>query len=154
MLTNSYDRPAKALDSFIFLRSSPAAQLLGARDFIYAHFQLEMECESSSKRAESRKERKSTVKKPKPDQEPAEVTPTKEEQEIKRVEQDLENDAPERGQQTIQGDTPALYAISETHWHERLLQTFQDPRSRRALVCASTAMISQQLCGINTIGLF
>jgi len=33
----------------------------------------------------------------------------------------------------------------------RMNQLFNDDRSRRALVCASTAMISQQLCGINTI---
>jgi len=35
----------------------------------------------------------------------------------------------------------------------RMKQLFKDDRSRRALVCASTAMISQQLCGINTIGM-
>lgn len=35
----------------------------------------------------------------------------------------------------------------------RMRQLFKDDRSRRALVCASTAMISQQLCGINTIGI-
>jgi hypothetical protein len=35
---------------------------------------------------------------------------------------------------------------------KRMNQLFNDDRSRRALVCASTAMISQQLCGVNTIG--
>lgn len=35
---------------------------------------------------------------------------------------------------------------------KRMRQLFSDDRSRRALVCASTAMISQQLCGVNTIG--
>lgn len=45
-----------------------------------------------------------------------------------------------------------LYDIRRTNYFQRLSQTFKDGRSRRALLCASTAMISQQLCGINTIG--
>jgi hypothetical protein len=47
-----------------------------------------------------------------------------------------------------------LYDISGTNYFQRLIQTFRDARSRRALVCASTAMISQQLCGINTISMY
>jgi len=59
-----------------------------------------------------------------------------------------------------QGDPEAgltrepLYDISKTIYFQRLNQTFRDARSRRALVCASTAMVSQQLCGINTIGMY
>lgn len=51
-----------------------------------------------------------------------------------------------------------LYVTSKSkrrflhHFGRGMKQTFVDVRSRRALVCASTAMISQQLCGINTIG--
>ncbi|KAA8648675.1 uncharacterized protein ATNIH1004_004560 [Aspergillus tanneri] len=33
-----------ALESFVLYRPGPAQQLLAARDFIYAHFQLQMEC--------------------------------------------------------------------------------------------------------------
>jgi hypothetical protein len=54
------------------------------------------------------------------------------------------------------GSTPPkpLYhiSISRTNYFQRVFQTFNDARSRRALVCASTAMIAQQLTGINTIG--
>jgi hypothetical protein len=47
-----------------------------------------------------------------------------------------------------------LYDISRTNYFQWLTQTFRDARSRRALVCASAAMISQQLYGINTISTY
>ncbi|EPE32227.1 MFS general substrate transporter [Glarea lozoyensis ATCC 20868] len=148
-------RPSKALDSFILLRPSPAEEFIGARDFIYAHFQLEMECKSSNDRMEKRKQKKEEKRRKKhPSEPPQETTQpkkeeTREEALTEKLRKEKQNEDPERGEQFV--EKPAIYAISETHWIHRVLQTFRDSRSRRALVCASTAMISQQLCGINTI---
>ncbi|RYP10999.1 hypothetical protein DL764_000296 [Monosporascus ibericus] len=86
-------RHRKALDAFTLVRPSPVSNLLAARDFVYAHFQLQAECESIN---------------------------------------------PQRGSQEY---SPAQGASGP----EPL------PLSRRALICASIAMLSQQLTGINTM---
>lgn len=110
------NRHAKALESFTLLRPSPVSELLAARDLIYAHLQLEMECQSMENRR---------------------ATPD---------DKGKENTIEDSGRQR------AYYDISRTNYFQRLSQTFRDGRSRRALVCASTAMIAQQFTGINTIG--
>ena len=110
------NRHAKALESFTLLRPSPVSELLAARDLIYAHLQLEMECQSMENRR---------------------ATPD---------DKGKENAIEDSGRQR------AYYDISRTNYFQRLSQTFRDGRSRRALVCASTAMIAQQFTGINTIG--
>jgi hypothetical protein len=72
----------------------------------------------------------------------------------KEVTQSPKNAEKSRLDPECQGSTglkPPLYATS-SKFFGRMGQTFSDARSRRALVCASTAMISQQLTGINTIG--
>lgn len=138
-------RPAKALESFTLLRPAPVSHLLGARDFVYAHFQLEMECKSINSRAAARKPALApstlalTLGAPKREVPPRQAT----------VKGKKDHDV-ELGQAVSEKES-ALYAMSRTHYHQRLRQCFQDPRSRRALVCASTAMIAQQLCGVNTI---
>jgi hypothetical protein len=115
-----------------------------------------MECKSSNDRAEERKRLKEEKRQKKLGSEPSQETAspktgvTKEGALAEKLRQEKQNEDLERGEQFT--EKPAIYAISETHWIHRLMQTFRDPRSRRALVCASTAMISQQLCGINTIG--
>jgi len=141
-------RPAKALESFTLLRPAPVSHLLGARDFVYAHFQLEMECKSINSRAAARKPAS-----PPPAPAPTPEAPKKEDplrQAI--IEEGKKDHDVELGQAVSDSEKEsALYAISRTHYHQRLRQCFQDPRSRRALVCASTAMIAQQLCGVNTL---
>lgn len=139
-------RPAKALESFTLLRPAPVSHLLGARDFVYAHFQLEMECKSINNRAAARKPAllpSAQALTPK--------APTKEDPLRQAIIEESKKDHDVELGQAVSEQEPALYAISRTHYHQRLRQCFQDPRSRRALVCASTAMIAQQLCGVNTI---
>jgi hypothetical protein len=112
------------------LRPSPVSRLLAARDLVYAHFQLQMECESINKRRALRGARKLD-----------EDFPENE----KKKKDDLES-------QGSTGLKKPLYVTSDSKaFFRRMKQTFNDARSRRALVCASTAMISQQLTGINTI---
>ncbi|EHK97039.1 putative Myo-inositol transporter 2 [Glarea lozoyensis 74030] len=108
-----------------------------------------------SHEARKRKQKKEEKRRKKhPSEPPQETTQpkkeeTREEALTEKLRKEKQNEDPERGEQFV--EKPAIYAISETHWIHRVLQTFRDSRSRRALVCASTAMISQQLCGINTI---
>ena len=60
----------------------------------------------------------------------------------------------EKDPENLTGSTRELssYHILRTSYWQRLGQTLHDARSRRALVCAATAMIAQQLTGINTLG--
>ncbi|KAI9766197.1 MAG: hypothetical protein M1839_005013 [Geoglossum umbratile] len=115
----------KALESFKYLRPSPVSDLLAARDLIYAHFQLEAECQSMI----DERERKH----------PSTVQPNV----------PVAGSDPEKQKAT---DWVPLYYIKKTSFLKRFPQTFGDDRSRRALVCASTVMFAQQLTGINTIG--
>jgi len=126
-----YIRYSKALESFTFLRPSPVSALLAARDFIYAHFQLETECRFMEDRRNTKDQ--ST------DQSDI---PT-------RLGRGGRSDPEKLGVSTQQ---IPLYHISRTNYFQRLSQTFKDARSFRALICASTAMTAQQLTGINTIG--
>jgi hypothetical protein len=125
--------------------------LLAARDFVYAHFQLEMECQSMEERRKARKSAK--------DPTTAEGSAKeKDKEEVKvsgnGVDKSSRNEQDKGDMELPRTGRPAttLYDISRTNYFQRLSQTFKDARSRRALLCASTAMISQQLCGINTIG--
>src|SRR5205814_194114 len=104
--------------------------LLAARDLMYAHFQLETECKFMEDLRGN----------PKYSSEYDMQT---------RLAATAGSD-PEKPKTTTHW--PPLYDISKTNYFQRLFQTFRDDRSRRALVCASTAMIAQQLTGINTIG--
>lgn len=150
------------------LRPSPVARLLAARDLVYAHFQLQMECESINKRRASRIAQKLESKKSKTpaagNEEEAGTEKEKEdpkvsENEVKASSKNEENrrDIEMQGHQGSAGPPRPLYVKSDPGTHvsldffRRIKQTFNDARSRRALVCASTAMISQQLTGINTI---
>jgi hypothetical protein len=64
-----------------------------------------------------------------------------------RLKRDVKGD-----EEKLDEDEEPLYDIKRTNYPKRLFQVFQDGRSRRALVCATTAMVAQQLTGINTIG--
>jgi hypothetical protein len=131
-LTNlEHNRYAKALESFTYLRPAPVSSLLAARDLVYAHFQLE--AENQFMEDEKINKDKATANK----------------DIATRLQQSTRTEI-----EPARDDTKrtASYHISKTMPHQRFAQTFRDPRSRRALVCASTAMISQQLTGINTIG--
>jgi len=156
-------KPLKALESFTMLRPSPFSRLLAARDLVYAHFQLQMECKSINKRREERVVEKALKQKKKQrksgqepqegenDKEPARVTATELTPSDKNGKGKDPNPDPEkRSVREIEGP---LYVTAETRttFFRRMKQTFNDARSRRALVCASTAMIAQQLTGINTI---
>ncbi|OXV10921.1 hypothetical protein Egran_01318 [Elaphomyces granulatus] len=133
-----HGRLPKALETFTFIRPSPVSEFLAARDLIYAHVQLEIECESNLKN-ETETNTNQSKGKGKLEQEVAET-----EGAIKEaIGHDIEL-------QRQEPEMPA-YDISRTDFFRRLYQTFKDGRSRRALLCASTAMISQQLTGINTI---
>jgi MFS family permease len=139
----------KALEAFTFVRPSPVSHLLAARDFVYAHFQLEMECKSM---VERQNKQKSHGKQANPKQEKGKEKEDMDvsEKEVKNGQED-EFDLEAGGTPSSKTPEKPLYDISRTNYFQRLRQTFMDGRSRRALLCASTAMISQQLTGINTI---
>jgi hypothetical protein len=122
-LMRNFFRYSKAFESFKFLRPPPTSALVAARELTYAHFQLQTECQNM----ENSKSGKSNSS----DQHNGKGDPEK---------------TPAILQQTV------LYNISRTNYFQRVSQTFRDARSRRALLCASTAMLAQQLTGINTIG--
>lgn len=153
-------KPLRALNSFTMLRPSPFSRLLAARDMIYAHFQLQMECKSIEKRREERLEEK--TRKLAEKQKVTGVGATSENTRVLVNGKEREGD--EENQPVAKIPMP-LYVTNEketgvfladvilriSSFFRRMKQTFTDSRSRRALVCASTAMISQQLTGINTI---
>ncbi|KAF2746755.1 hypothetical protein M011DRAFT_403878 [Sporormia fimetaria CBS 119925] len=85
-------RLSKALQTFRLLRPGPAEDIIGARDFVYAHFQLETECMLMESKL-----------------------------------------GKENSDRTLD---------------DRIGQV---PRAGRALLCATTVMLAQQLTGVNTI---
>lgn len=127
---NPEHRYAKALESFTYLRPAPVASLLAARDLVSAHFQLE--AEDQFMKAQRNNDTQST----------------RNDIEI-RIRLSMVS---EIEPSTDKANRNASYHISKTKPHQRFGQVIRDPRSRRALVCASTAMVAQQLSGINTIG--
>lgn len=48
-------------------------------------------------------------------------------------------------------DNPYSYHIGVTGYYKRLMELWQNRRCRRALLCASISMITQQFTGVNTI---
>jgi hypothetical protein len=124
MLTK-HPRFVKALESFILLRPKPAAAIIGARDFIYAHFQLETESKLMNSEPRDR-----IV--------PSELNT--------RLHEYQESGRAEAGR-----DGLPLYHVTKTNYLQRLAYFWRVPRARRALTCAVTAMVAQQLTGINTI---
>lgn len=159
-------RYAKALESFTFLRPAPVSSLLAARDLVYAHFQLEaehqfMEAERIHRgKAKTSNEDASTSNEKVTTSNDRATTGNDRATTSNNV-ATASNDISTRLQLStiIETEPPsdntkwtASYHIAKTKPHQRFAQTFRDPRSRRALVCASTAMIAQQLTGINTIG--
>lgn len=145
----------KALDAFTMLRPSPVSRLLAARDMVYAHFQLQMECVSIIKRRESRVARKLAAKQT--SSKGVAMVEEKGKGKAKVLEKDVKQSPKDErktkldleGQDSKPG--PPLYVTSD-NFYRRMIQCFNDARSRRALVCASTATLAQQLTGINTIG--
>lgn len=131
------------------LRPSPVSSLLAARDQVYAHFQLQAECTSIQNRKDPRKQGGQPNEN--------ETQPTNSDNgkgpEVKESpkDNDLESQhptTPEVPLYVTEGGKRRVFP----EFFKRMNQLFSDDRSRRALVCASTAMISQQLCGVNTIG--
>lgn len=121
-------RFAKALESFILLRPKPAATIIGARDFIYAHFQLETE---STLMNSERKDR---------------VVPSGLDTRLRENQNS--------GMAENAGNYMPLYHVNKTTYLQRLAYFWRVPRARRALTCAATVMVAQQLTGINTISEF
>lgn len=156
-------KPLRALDSFTMLRPSPFSRLLAARDMIYAHFQLQMECESIEKRRKERLEEKAHKLAIKEKELGVGVPPGNIRGPLNGTERERDQENPP----AIKTSMP-LYVTNEketgvfladlilriSSFFRRMKQTLNDGRSRRALVCASTAMISQQLTGINTISMW
>ena len=145
----------KALDAFTMLRPSPVSRLLGARDLVYAHFQLQMEYEFIIKRRKIRIARELDVKQTSfkgvaKIEEKEKGQAKMPEKEVKQSLEDEKESKLDLECQSLIGSEPPLY-VTSAKFFGRMRQTFNDARSRRALVCVSTAMISQQLCGINTI---
>jgi MFS family permease len=130
-----HGRLPKALETFTLIRPSPVSEFLAARDLVYAHVQLEIESESNLKNETE--------------------TNTNESKGKGKLEQEVEGATKEAIGRDIELQKQELdmptYDVSRTDFFRRVYQTFKNGRSRRALVCASTAMISQQLTGINTI---
>ncbi|KAH7327545.1 major facilitator superfamily domain-containing protein [Rhexocercosporidium sp. MPI-PUGE-AT-0058] len=150
-------RPVKALESFTMLRPPPVSRLLAARDQVYAHFQLQAECSSIQNRKSSRKfggePNKSSERSPmRNENEKQTASDNGKGPEVKESPRDGDLES----QHQTTPETP-LYVTEGLkrrvfpEFSKRMRQLFNDDRSRRALVCASTAMVSQQLCGVNTI---
>src|SRR5438034_501345 len=124
-------RYSKALQSFTHLRPSPLSMpsslqaLIAARDFIYTHFQLNAERQLMEER---RNAGQSATERADLRAQLADVAHTS------------------RGDSVSRG--LYFHRISKTNYSQRLTQIFKDPRSRRALVCSTVAMASQQLSGI------
>lgn len=121
-------RFAKALESFILLRPKPASAIIGARDFIYAHFQLETESKLMNSEPRDRIP-------------PGDLNT--------RV-----HEYQDSGRAENAGDRLPLYHVNKTNYFQRLAYFWRVPRARRALTCAATVMVAQQLTGINTISEF
>lgn len=132
-----HGRYREALAAFNLLRPGPAGPLIAARDMYYAHSQLDVEARLIARRRAS----------------------------SKRVDEgvDLRERLGERS--TISGGPNAdpenpsertvdvyLYQIRETGYFQRFCQLFSEPRCRRASICAATAMLTQQMTGVNVIG--
>jgi hypothetical protein len=131
------------------LRPSPVSRLLAARDQVYAHFQLQAECISIQKRKDSRKH----GSQPNENEKQPTASDNGKGPEVKESprDNDLESQhrtTPKMPLYVTEGPKRRVFP----EFFKRMNQLFNDDRSRRALVCASTAMISQQLCGVNTIG--
>ncbi|PMD51095.1 uncharacterized protein K444DRAFT_636458 [Hyaloscypha bicolor E] len=151
-------RHAKALESFTMLRPSPVSRLLAARDQVDAHFQLQAECTSIQNRKDSQKlggEPNKTLEPPPMENENEKQTTASHNGKGPELEEspsdgDLESQhptTPENPLYVTDGRKRRVFP----EFLKRMNQLFSDDRSRRALVCASTAMSSQQLCGVNTI---
>jgi hypothetical protein len=119
-------RFARALQSFIYLRPKPVSAIIGARDFVYAHFQLDTE----SKLMQSEPRDKM-------------VTSTL----STRLRELQRGDTERAGNQ----EALPLYHVAKTNYLQRLAYFWRVPRARRALTCATTVMVAQQLTGVNTL---
>jgi hypothetical protein len=156
----------KALESFTMLRPSPVSRLLAARDQVYAHFQLQAECTSIQNRKDPRKlagqQNQSLERLPMGNEkEEGQQTASDNAKDCPKVRESPRDEAETNGDLESQHHTTPEKPLYVTdglkrrvfpEFFKRMNQLFSDDRSRRALVCASTAMISQQLCGVNTIG--
>ena len=127
----------EALAAFKCLRSGPAGPLIAARDMYYAHAQLEEESRlisrrgNSGQRADQGIELRGRL---------GESSAT-----CRGPATDLEN-------QSAQTIGVFQYQTRQTGYWQRFGQLFSVPRCRRASLCAATAMLTQQLTGVNTIG--
>jgi hypothetical protein len=152
------------------LRPSPVSRLLAARDQVYAHFQLQAECDSMKKRQKDRVSRKQAGTQKKSlerviaeleKEKERSLTPENVVKDVIEVKESPRHEGESNGDLESRHSTTLgkpLYVTSGLKLRvfpdfiRRMSQLFNDDGSRRALVCALTAMISQQLCGVNTIG--
>ena len=138
------------------------SRLLAARDQVYAHFQLQAECASIQNRKDSRKlpgqQNKPLEQLPTGNEKKGQPNASDDDKKGPNVKESPKNGAETNGDLESQPLGKPLYVTEGLkrrifpEFFKRMNQLFSDARSRRALVCASTAMISQQLCGVNTIG--
>lgn len=139
--TDIVDR--KALDAFEMIQTT---RLLASRDFMYAHAQLDFESRLMRGRANEDDNPGDGARNANENIEMANLSD--------RVAAAHQIGAGEEGELALvrKDDNPYFYHIGVTGYFNRLRQLGTEPRCRRALVCASVAMISQQMTGVNTIG--
>ncbi|KAF2280456.1 MFS general substrate transporter [Westerdykella ornata] len=118
----------RALESFILLRPTPVSAIAGARDFVYAHFQLDAESKSMGRHLAAR-----------------------EMDDSESIGSEYPDDDSIAGVPPRRHLPPPRYHHSQTSYFRRLAYFWRVPRARRSLACASTAMVAQQFTGVNTI---
>jgi hypothetical protein len=161
----------KAYESACLLRTNEA---LGAQLITSSHFQMETEHELLVQREQAKKARQAAgglsrglnpFKAPKAFTSGTRGTTKKRRpSETKHLRHRLRGlPGSCQGHQPVHGDDDPekrkklahSYHMTETGYFGRLRQLFSDARCRRALLCSSTAMITQGfLCGINVLAFF
>ncbi|KAF2004169.1 MFS general substrate transporter [Amniculicola lignicola CBS 123094] len=164
-----HGRYRKALEAFTMIQTTP---LLASRDFMYAHAQLDFESRLIRAKADERENLAARIGMSGKDLpgtisgRPREVDSAHHEDgndqplahgtihlsTLQRHESDLSSLEMELATRHIgKEENPYFYHIGVTGYFKRLIQLWRNKRCRRALLSASIAMISQQMCGVNTI---
>jgi hypothetical protein len=113
------------------------AEIVGVKDIIYAHMQLQTEGKLIEKRNRARNA----------------AQPVDETRPLRERLRNLTVQTPAATEAAIPGiGSEILYHTSRTNWFGRMGQLFSDPRCRRALLAASVAMLAQVLSGVNVFG--
>jgi len=126
------------------------SHLLAARDFVYAHAQLDFESRLMRGNANEHGDLGDRISLNAAGK--IEMTNLPNGSSAAHQSVASSNDEEAGLKQVGKSDNPYFYHIGVTGYTKRLRQLWTEKRCRRALVCAAVAMISQQMTGVNTIG--